>query len=83
MKLVKFNKHNNVSLRSFKNYTVNLFVEGLQKVNFLNNKRFSNIDASYTDFCNALMKVINEIAPSKVIRIKNNTQDWFNRELLI
>ena len=27
------------------------------------------------------MKVINEIAPSKEIRIKNNNQYWFDREV--
>ena len=27
------------------------------------------------------MKVVNEIAPSKEIRIKHNTQEWFNREI--
>ena len=27
------------------------------------------------------MKVINEIAPSKEIKIKNNNQDWFDREV--
>ena len=27
------------------------------------------------------MKVINEIAPSKETRIKNNNQDWFDREV--
>ena len=27
------------------------------------------------------MKVINEISPRKEIRIKNNNQDWFNREV--
>ena len=26
------------------------------------------------------MKVINEIASSKEIKIKNNAQDWFDRE---
>ena len=28
------------------------------------------------------MKVINEIAPSKEIRIKSNNQDWFDREVV-
>ena len=42
---------------------------------------FSNMDAAYKDFLNKLMKVINEIAPSKEIRIKNNNQDWFDREV--
>ena len=58
-----------------------MFAESLRKVNFLNYERFSNIDAAYTDFLNKLMKVINEIAPSKVIRIKNKNQDCFDREV--
>ena len=68
-------------LRSLKHYTVNKLVEGLRKINFLNYERFSNTDAAKTDFLNKLMKVINEIAPSEEIRIKNNSQDWFDREL--
>ena len=39
------------------------------------------VDAAYTNFLNKLMKVVNEIAPSKEIRIKNNTQEWFDREI--
>ena len=52
-----------------------MFVEELQKVNFSNYECFSCIDAAYTDFLNKLTKVVNEIAPSKEIRIKNNTQE--------
>ena len=33
------------------------------------------MNGAYTDFLNKLIKVINEIAPSKEIRIKNNNQD--------
>ena len=58
-----------------------MLVEGLRKTYFLNYERFSNIDPAYTDFLNKLMKVINEITPSKEIRIKNNNQDWFDREV--
>ena len=81
VKQAKFNKHNNVFLRSLKHYIINVFVEELQKVNFSNYERFSCIDAAYTDFLNKLMKVVNEIAPSKEIRIKNNTQEGFDREI--
>ena len=65
-------------LRSLKHYTVNVFVEELQKVNFSNYERFSCIDAAYADFLNKFTKVVNEIAPIKEIRIKNNTQEWFD-----
>ena len=39
-----------------------------------------NIYAAFTEILNKLMKVINKIAPSKEIRIKNNGQDWLDRE---
>ena len=82
VKRTKFNKHNNnVFLRFLKHYTVNVFVEKLQKVNFSNYERFSCINAAYTNFLNKLMKIVNKIAPSKDIRIKNTTQEWFDREI--
>ena len=81
VKRARFNKHNNVFLRSLKQYTVNVFVEKLQKVNFSNYEWFSCIDVAYTDFLNKLMEVVNEIGPSKEIRIKNNTQEWFDQEI--
>ena len=57
-----------------------MFVEELPtKVNFSNYEHFSCIDATYTDF--KLMKVVNETAPSNGIRIKINTQEWFDREI--
>ena len=58
-----------------------MFVEELQKVNFSNYERFSCIDAAYTDFLNIVMKVVNEIPPSKELRIKNNTQECFETEI--
>ena len=58
-----------------------MFVKKLQKVFFSNYECFSCIDAGYTDFLNKLMKFVNKIAPSKEIRIKNNTQEWFDREI--
>ena len=56
----------------------NVFLEGLQKIVFSNYKRYCFIDATYTDFLNNLMKVFNEIVPSKEIRIKNNTEELLN-----
>ena len=58
-----------------------MFAEKLQRVNFSNYECFSCIDAAYTGFLNKLIKVANEIVPSKEIRIKNNPQEWFDREI--
>ena len=41
VKRAKFNKLNNMFLRSLKHYTVSVFVEELQKVNISNYERFS------------------------------------------
>ena len=60
-----------------------MFVKELQKANFSNYDfpSFSCVDAACTDFLNKLIKVVIKIAPSKEIRIKNNTQEWFDREI--
>ena len=58
-----------------------MFVEKLQKVNFSNYERSSCIDVAYTDFLKKLTKVASKITPSKEIRIKTNTQKWFEREI--
>ena len=81
MKQAKLNKHNNVFLRFLKHYRVYVFLEELQKMNFSNCERFSCIDAAYIDFLNKLMKIVNEIVPSKEIRIKNNAQECFDRKI--
>ena len=82
VKRAQFDNHNNVFLRYLKHYTVNVFVEKLQKVNLSNYERFSHIDVAYTYFLNKLRKVVNGIAPSKEIRIKNNMQNGLIEKLL-
>ena len=54
LKPAKLNRYNNLFLSSLKQYTVNAFVEKLQKVNFSNYAGFSCTDAAYTDFVNKL-----------------------------
>ena len=82
VKRTKFNKHNNVFLRSLKHDKVNMFLEELQKINFSNYERFSFIDAAYNDFHNKFMKVVYKTAPRKEIRIKNKTQECLIEKLL-
>ena len=58
-----------------------MFLEELQKMNFLNYERFSCIDAAYNDFIKKLMKVVKEIAPTKEIRHKNIRKNGLIGEL--
>ena len=78
---IKFNKHKSITGRSFKNYTPEQFQYELSTANFLNYETFDNIDKAYSDFSNKFINTINKVAPLKEVRIKNSTQDWFNKEI--
>ena len=54
LKPAKLNRYNNLFLSSLKQYTVNAFVEELQKVSFSSHAGFSCTDTAYTDFVNKL-----------------------------
>ena len=40
-----------------------------------------NIFIAYKDFVKKILSVFDKIAPHKVLRVKNNTQDWFDSEV--
>ena len=77
----KANMHNQVKVRSLKTYTPERFVEELKKINFLNYNIFSDINAAYSDLVEKITTVIDKVAPYKEVRIKNNTEDWFDDEI--
>ena len=42
---------------------------------------FSDINEAYSDFTEKVASVIEEIAPIKEVRVKSNSQDWFDAEI--
>ena len=77
----KFNMHNQIRPRSLKNYTPELFREELAKINFPDYNIFSNVNMAYLDLVEKILSVVDKIAPFKDLRVKNNTQDWFDDEV--
>ena len=77
----KSNSHQNVFLRCLKNYDADKFVKVLKEANFPNYDLFSDVDVAYTDLLKRLSTSIDSIAPLKETRIKNMSEDWFDREL--
>ena len=67
--------------RSFKNYSVDNFESALKDLDFPNYETFTDLDMAYSDFIDKLTKVIDCIAPLKKSKIKNKSQDWFDREI--
>ena len=73
----KYSGHKEITIRSFKNYTIELYHEALKQLVFPDYKNFIDMNSAYSDFIEKIMSVINKIAPIKNIRAKNHTEDWF------
>ena len=56
-------------------------IEKLKKINFPDYNIFSNINIAYKDLVEKILSVVDKISPYKVLREKNNTQDWFDSEV--
>ena len=77
----KYNKHKEIIVRSFKNYSPDVYKGTLVRVSFPNYENFDNLDIAYSDFVTRLDCAINAIAPFKTVRIKNNASEWFDGEI--
>ena len=77
----KTNVHKYIKTRSLKNYSQTLFLDKLRKINFPDYSNFKDINNAYSDFTEKVTSVTDEIAPIKEIRVKNNSQDWFDTEI--
>ena len=73
--------HNQTRVRSLKKYTPELLIKELKKINFPIYSVFSNVNIAYIDLVEKILSVVDKIAPFKVLRIKNNTQDQFDDEV--
>ena len=71
-----------LNFRSLKNYTADYYNEALKQVDFPNYKNFGDVNEYYPNFFQKLMTVINKIFPFKAKRVKGNTQNWFDGEVL-
>ena len=53
----------------------------LKNFDFPNYSNFKDINEAYSDFTEKVASVIEEIAPIKEVRVKSNSQDWFDAEI--
>ena len=81
IKRIKHNMHNQIQVRSLKKYSAEIFTNALKTVQFPNYNIFSNVNIAYSDLLNKISDTIDNVAPIKEIRIKNNTQEWFDNEI--
>ena len=55
------------------------FERELKNIAFPNYEKFSEVN--YSDLVNKITQVINNLAPYKTIRVKNQSNEWFDGEL--
>ena len=77
----KYNRRKEITFRSLKNYSPDVYKGTLQRVSFPNYENFDNPDVAYTDFITKFDCVTNAIAPFKTVTIKNNASEWFDGEI--
>ena len=58
-----------------------IIFNAIKTVQFPNYSIFSNVNVAYSDPLNKISDTIDSAAPTKEIRIKNNTQEWFDNEI--
>ena len=81
IKRIKHNMHNQIQVQSLKKYSAEIFTNALKTVQFPNYNIFSNVNIAYSDLLSKISDIIDSVAPIKEIRIKNNTQEWFDNEI--
>ena len=81
IKRIKHNMHNQIQVWPLKTYSADIFTNALKTVQFPNYNMFSNVKVAYSDLLNKISDRIDSVAPIKIIRIKNNTQEWFHNEI--
>ena len=78
---LKQNIHRFVKTRSFKNYSKDSYLQELENAKFPEYSKFTDINCAYSDFIGKLTTIIDKVAPVREMRIKANSQEWFDEEI--
>ena len=57
------------------------FERELKNIAFSNYEKFNDVNSAYNDLVNKITQVINNLAPYKTTRVKNQSNEWFDGEL--
>ena len=72
--------HNQIQTRSLRNYSAENLLSTLKDIKFPNDI-FSDVNDAYADLTRKISDAIDNVAPIKTLRIKNNSQDCFDSEI--
>ena len=78
----QINDHNTVKIRSTKNFDSTMFVEELEKVDWSCCTLSDCVETNWNVFRDVFLKIINQFAPIKEIRLKQRTEPWMDHDIL-
>lgn len=77
-----YNSHNTVTMRSMKNYDINIFSSLLEAHDWSSVLQNNCVNDAWLNFKSSLTHIIDRVAPHKTVRIKQSTQPWMTSEIL-
>ena len=63
-----------------KNFSTEIYEEALSTLTFSNYENFSCVNEACSDLTSKIFDAVNKVTPTKTIRIKINTNEWFHGE---
>ncbi len=78
----QFNAHNNVTIRSLKNYCSEDFIQKLTVADWSEVFTSNNVNDSWRHFKDTFLSVLDSVAPVKEVRLKQRSEPWLSNEIL-
>ena len=77
-----FGKHKTVKIRSMKNYSTDLLVTELRKLNWFIVIDCDQVNEAWVNFKDLFTSVLDKLAPIKEVRLKQRTEPWMENDIL-
>ncbi len=79
---ISYNAHNTIHLRSLKNYSIDTFNSLLAKCDWSPVLSSQTVDAAWGNFKPIFAGIVDQVAPKRVVRIKQGTEPWITPTIL-
>ena len=79
---LKLNEHYEISFRSIKSYSDEIFADKLKSIKFTDYSNHTCVNDAYQDFVTRFLSAIDSVSPIRTLTVKSNTKPWFDFDVL-
>ena len=80
--LLKLNEHYEISFRSMKSYSDEIFKGKLRSIKFPDYSNHICVNDAYQDFFIKFLSTVDSVLPIRTLRVKSNIKPWFDIDVL-